>query len=358
LERTQQAIDCDVHPETPRMSALLPYIDAYWREAFAVRGIEKLDMSLTSDPVGSPLHRRPDWTATDVPALQRHLLDPFALRHAVLSVLHAGVVMVSEDMGAVVCRAVNDWIATEWLDRDDRLRGSILLPLQNPAMAIAEIERLADDQRFVQVLVPVANELPLGRRAYWPVWRAAAARGLPVAVHAGSAFRHAPTSAGWPSFFVEDYIAQSQAFESTLLSLLVEGVFQEIPDLRVILAESGAGWLPSFIWRANKTWRGVRAEVPWMREDPGTTIRRHVRLTTQPFDVDDEPARLERFLAQIGSDDLLLFSTDFPHWHFDGRDALPRGLAPDLAARIMINNPMATYPRLSGSVTSKDGLAA
>jgi predicted TIM-barrel fold metal-dependent hydrolase len=47
------------------------------------------------------------------------------------------------------------------------------------------------------------------------------------------------------------------------------------------------------------------------------------------------------------SDELVLFSTDYPHWQFDGQDALPEGLPPDLVRKIMIDNPHATYPRLT-----------
>ena len=47
------------------------------------------------------------------------------------------------------------------------------------------------------------------------------------------------------------------------------------------------------------------------------------------------------------SDELILFSTDYPHWQFDGNDALPQGLSPDLVRKIMIDNPHATYPRLT-----------
>lgn len=47
------------------------------------------------------------------------------------------------------------------------------------------------------------------------------------------------------------------------------------------------------------------------------------------------------------SDELVLFSTDYPHWQFDGQDALPKGLTPDLVRKIMIDNPHATYPRLT-----------
>ena len=76
-------------------------------------------------------------------------------------------------MAAALIAAVNDYIAKEWLDREPRLRASILLPLHNPELAVKEIERLAHDKRFVQVLMPVMGEMPLGRRIYWPIYEAA-----------------------------------------------------------------------------------------------------------------------------------------------------------------------------------------
>jgi hypothetical protein len=47
------------------------------------------------------------------------------------------------------------------------------------------------------------------------------------------------------------------------------------------------------------------------------------------------------------SDELLLFSTDYPHWQFDGDAALPEGISSDLVRKIMIDNPYATYSRLT-----------
>lgn len=357
------AIDCDVHPALANIGVLMPYLEPYWRESFAFRGIDKLDMSLTGDPRGTPLHARPDWRgptgdgACDSATLARHLLDPFGLQFAVLNCMHAGMAVFSEDMGSAICRAANDWLAHEWLDRDDRLRAAITVPLQGPELAVAEIERRAADRRFVQVLVPVSNDMPLGRRRYWPVWRAAARHGLPVAIHSGSTYRHAPTSTGWPSYFLEDYVAEAQAFESALLSMLTEGVFEEIPDLTVVLAESGASWLPSFLWRATKTWRGVRAEVPWMNRSPAETVRRHVRLTTAPLDLSDNAVSVGRFLGQLGGDDMLLFSTDYPHWQFDSMAALPAALPAPSRARICIDNPLRTYGRLA-PVVVRQGEAA
>jgi len=40
---TAGAIDVDVHPAVPGMAALLPYLDAHWREQMVVRGIDGLE---------------------------------------------------------------------------------------------------------------------------------------------------------------------------------------------------------------------------------------------------------------------------------------------------------------------------
>jgi uncharacterized protein len=249
-------------------------------------------------------------------------------------------------MAAAFCRAVNDWIAAEWLERDSRLRASIMVPAQNPELAAAEIEHRAHDARFVSVLVLAGLDMPLGRRLFWPLFRAAAAHRLPVTIHAGSAYRHPPSASGWPSFLLEDYVSNTQLFAAQLASLVSEGVFAKFPELTVVLAESGFTWLPAFAWKFNKTWRGVRTEVPWVDKAPFDVIRDHVRLTIQPADAPSDPQTLRAVIEQIGSDAMLLFSSDFPHWQFDGDDVLPEGLSDDLVQKIMIENPLATYPRL------------
>jgi uncharacterized protein len=53
------------------------------------------------------------------------------------------------------------------------------------------------------------------------------------------------------------------------------------------------------------------------------------------------------------SDELILFSTDYPHWQFDGDTALPEGISSELVRKIMIDNPLATYPRLSQQVAGR-----
>ena len=165
-------------------------------------------------------------------------------------------------------------------------------------------------------------------------------------MHAGGGLRCPPTPIGWPSYFLEDYVGHAQVFQSQLLSLITEGVFQKFPKLKVVMVESGFTWLPGFLWRADKTWRGVRREVPWVTESPSTLVRRHVRFTLQPDNAPPEAGMLERVLEHIGSDDILLFSTDYPHWHYDAQDVLPKGFPKRLVQKLLVDNPLATYSRL------------
>jgi hypothetical protein len=359
------AIDCDLHPAPPGATALLPYLDEYWRDQIVDRHIAKYSFTLTSYPPNSPLSARPDWRQPsgapggDLATIRTQALDTFGTRLAICNVLHGAVALFNEDMAMALCSAVNDWVAKELLDREPRLRGSILVPLHNPAHALAEIERVAKDRRFVQVLLFAMGDTLLGRRPYWPLYTAAQKLGLAIGIHAGSTYRHAPMSSGWPAHRVQDYVAQSAAFESQLLSFLAEGVFQEFRELRVVLSESGFTWLPNLLWRTSKSWRGMRAEVPWIDRSPGEIIREHVRMTLQPVDVPkSDAAVLARTLEHIGSDRMLLFSTDYPHWHFECDAVLPDGMSDETVRRMAIDNPLETYPRLREGAQIGDNAAS
>jgi predicted TIM-barrel fold metal-dependent hydrolase len=347
---TQGAIDCDIHPAVPSAKALLPYLEPYWREHILRRGLERDSFDIAAYPAGSPLSARPDWRGEgglpggDLAMVQTKALDAFGTRTAICNVLHGAQMMMSEDLSAALCRAINNWLAAEWLDRDPRLRASIVVPVHGADLAAEEIDRMAADRRFVQILLLAMTELPLGRRQNWPIYRAAERHGLPIGIHAGSSFRHPPSAGGWGSLYLEDYVSYAQGFAGALNSLLAEGVFQKFPDLKFVLIESGVTWLPASFWRINKTWRGVRSEVPWLDRLPADILRERVRLTLQPLDAPPTAAALATIVEELGSEDMLLFSTDFPHWHFDGLDAIP----PELITRkMLVDNALATYPRLS-----------
>lgn len=345
-------IDTDVHVAIPDARVLLPYLEPYWREHVERRGLERESFDVSAFPTNAPINARPDWKpdkgtpASRLDRLQSDLLDRYGHRYAILNVIHGGQMMFSEDLSLAFCRAINNWLAKEWLDRDPRLRASIVVPPHSADLAAEEVERLAGDHRFVQILTLAMGELPLGRRQHWPLYRVAEKYGLPIGIHAGSSFRHPPSAGGWGSLYLEDYVSYAQGFSGALNSMVTEGVFVKFPALKVVLIESGVTWLPASLWRLDKTWRGVRAETPWLEEQPTQTIRRNVRLTLQPFDAPPSSDMLEKFLEQLGSEDMLLFSSDYPHWHYDGDDAIPDGMPEHLIRKICIDNPLNTYPRL------------
>ena len=88
-------------------------------------------------------------------------------------------------------------------------------------------------------------------------------------------------------------------------------------------------------------------EVPWLDRSPAEVVKSNVRLTTQPCDGPPTEDMFQKLMEHMDSDELLLFSTDYPHWQFDGEDALPAGLSQAMVQKIMIDNPKATYARLN-----------
>ena len=346
------AIDCDIHPALPSLESLLPHLEAHWREQVIQRGLHELDS--IAYPENSPLTARPDFrpakgkAGSQIEMVTSQALDPYGSRYAILNCLYGVQLLFSEDMGAGLARALNDWVAKEWLDREPRFRASIVVPMQNPQLAAEEIERLAGDRRFVQVMLLCMDQMPLGKRYYWPIYEAAAKHGLPVCIHAGSSYRNPVTAVGWPSYYTEDYAAQAQGFQTTVTSLICEGVFAKFPELKVVLAESGLTWLPGHLWRLSKFWRGLRFEVPWVKRSPFEIVRDNIRLTLQPVDIPpDQPKMLETIMEHFGSDEMILFSTDYPHWQFDGEEVLPPGLTDAQIRKIAVDNPLATYSRLA-----------
>src|SRR4029079_11771126 len=91
-------------------------------------------------------------------------------------------------------------------------------------LRVDELERWHPDDRFVSVLVLAQGDMLLGKRQFWPVYQAAVKHKLPIAIHAGSQYRGAPSSVGWPSYRYEYYLMEAQAFQAQLLSLVYEGV--------------------------------------------------------------------------------------------------------------------------------------
>lgn len=343
------AIDCDVHPHVPGTKVLLPWLAPHWREQIADRSIHSLDS--IAYPPNAPLSVRADFrkAGLGLETLQAQLFDQWGADRAILNCIYGVQLIHNADMAIAFTRALNDWIAHEWLAKDKRLFASIVLPMQDIEACVEEIERCAPNPQFVQALVLANGEATLGKRRFWPIYRALEKHNLPLGVHAGSSYHNPVTSLGWTNYYLEDYAAQSLGFQAQLASLVTEGVFVKHPGLKVVLLESGVSWLPGFIWRLSKFWRGVRREVPWVDRPPGDIIRDHVRMSVTPLDGPAEAQIIEKLIEQIQSEDFLLWSSDYPHWQFDGDARMPAGVPARLHEKIARINALATYPRIAAT---------
>ena len=168
---------------------------------------------------------------------------------------------------------------------------------------------------------------PLGRRRYWPIYEAAVRHHLPVGLHTSGFNGHAPSATGWPSFYVEEQHLVALSQQALAISLVCEGVFARLPDLKVVMVESGFAWVPSVAWRLDREWARHRSEVPHLTEPPSTYLRRNMWFTSQPADEPDNAEDLRQIIDWLGWD-RLLFATDYPHWDMDN---------PDLAIRCRLS---------------------
>lgn len=347
-------IDCDIHNVVPSTTALFPYLDAHWREHITNTLFK--GPAETAYPRNAPTTARPGSTpresnpkdrrpaGSDLDLLRRQVLDPMAVEIGVLSCAYEVDGLHNPDAAVALARAANDWQIAEWLDKEPRLRASIVVPSQIPHLAAQEIERVAGHPGFVQVLLPVRSHHPYGSRLYHPMWEAIARHDLVAGITFGGSPVNPPTPSGWPSYYLEEYAGMAQVFQSQLVSIVAEGVFDQFPGVRVALLESGFTWLPSFLWRLDKEWRNLRRLVPWVRRAPSEYIREHVRLTLQPLDAPPESRHLVQVVEQIGSEDMLLYASDYPHLHDADPETVLFPMLPEtLARKIRSENARAFY---------------
>ena len=343
-----ELIDGDVHNVVPDTHALFPYLSDHWREHInntLFKGVPETSYPRWAPTTERPGSELPDWrqAASDLSVIKRDVLDADQLSFAVLCCTYAIDSLHNPDAAIAMARAVNDWQIAEWLDKDERLRATIVVPTQLPAEASREIDRVGDHPGFVQVGMPVRSAVPYGSRLHAPLWDAISRKRLVGAIHFGGAPGTPPTPSGWPSYYLEEHVGMAQVFQTQVVSLVTEGVFDLHPDLRVVLLEAGVTWMGPFLWRFDKEWRNLRRLVPWVKRAPSAYVRDHIRLTIQPVDAPASDIQLRQAIEQIGSDEMLVYSSDYPHRHASEPSRLLSVVTESHAARIRSANARALW---------------
>jgi predicted TIM-barrel fold metal-dependent hydrolase len=218
---------------------------------------------------------------------------------------------------ALVClRTYNDYLLDEWCATDpSRLYGAVILPLNDIGLAVAELERvLAKGAKAIAFSEnPTVLGLPSVHTDHWdPLWSAVNEAGIPVCMHIGSSSRLVTTSADAPP----TVLVSLNGLNSMMAGVdwLMSGILERFTNVKVMLSEGGAGWIPYILERADKAFHDKRLKP---NETIGQTSKGGTRPPSQLFRehmyvcLVDEHFAL-RSLGDIPADNLL-WEGDYPH---------------------------------------------
>lgn len=304
---------------------------------------------------------RPDATppsgglpGTDPEFVVKDLLDPHDIRAAVLLPVasagggHVESISAFSDpiAGAAYVAAVNEYFIENWLPVDRRFVFAVQLLTRDPEGSVAEIKKHQGKRGVVAAFLPLVNNL-MGDRYYHPIYEAAQQYDLPVIIHPFGAegnFVGGPVLAGGvPATYIERHIALSQIGQANVSSLILSGVFDRFPRLRLVLAEFGFTWSAALLARLERDWKRMRSEVPWLKMSPRDYFVERVRFTTQPMEEPERPGDLRTILEMMHAERTLMFSTDYPHWDNDHPVTTLAALPHELQHRIYHDNAVETF---------------
>ena len=221
------------------------------------------------------------------------------------------------ELRRVCYRAYNDWLAEFCATAPERLVGAGLIPIDEPKAAADEVRYLKQIGLRTGMLLAARVELPLWDAAWESLWQAAGETGIPIGFHLGGGLRttvyggpHA-TDAG--NMGVRVSCAPLQ-MDEPLAAVIFSGALERYPSLKIVLAETGIGWLPYMLERMDDTYRKfLDAGEYWRKHGglqltmpPSAYFRRQVWAT---FQTDHVGSRLLDLLG----DQRVMWASDYPH---------------------------------------------
>lgn len=339
-------IDVDVHEVMTSQRDLVPYLGEPWKRYITEYGwtpekrgpfiqVRKggRDMLEAYGADGKP-------PGSDYELMRQQLLDKYNIEHVILTgFTYLGSVHGWYEFAAARASAYNDWLIDNWLSKDQRLHGSIQVAA-DPEAAVREIDRVASHPQMIQVLLPV-SDFTWGEPRFHPIFEAAERHGLKVGMHLSGDIQ--ASGGGFLRYYWAWRSAHPQAYMTQLISLITTGVFDKYPNLQVIMTEGGFEWVPFMMWRMDAAYKGLHQETPWVKRKPSEYIKDNFRFSTQPWH-DLEAEHFLHIVDMMGSDELLMFATDYPHWDFENPNrSLPGKIPEDLKRKVLFENARQTY---------------
>ncbi len=357
-------IDTDIHHGIRNKTDLFPYLSRVYADRYdeygaggggnlyayngGVRGY-RADVVDGQSPGGLGA------AATNIDMTISDLMDGCGIDIGMLtgSSMYGAAAMPDLDYSSALVRAFNDFTIEHWLARDSRFRYSMGICPQDPPQAAAEIDRIGGHPGIVAVILPCGAPRAFGQRFYHPIFEACERNNLTVALHfatEGTGVNPPPTSAGYPSYYVEARQARPAYYQAHLASMVFEGWFDRFPTLKVAMLEGGFAWVPPFIWKMDQDWKGLRYQVPWVKRVPSELVKERVRFATQPLEEPDPPEAIHQLVEWMDGKNTLMFASDYPHWDWDDPRGTLTQLDPALRRRIFVENALDAFPKMRVAV--------
>ena len=213
---------------------------------------------------------------------------------------------------------------SDFVRGDARLMGVGVVPLDDPARAIRELDFLLRQPGLTSVMVPhrhCGGRSP-GHDEYDPFWARLEEARVPFTLHVGGDLIQVdsvwmntgrPTPTDWfggaENVRGKDIIVLNHAPELFLAAMIMDGVFERFPRLTGAVVELGAGWVPAFVTKmdwAVHNWKKTEPELAKLSREPSEIISSQLAFT--PFVFEDVGA-----LMRQSNPELYLFSSDYPH---------------------------------------------
>jgi len=212
-------------------------------------------------------------------------------------------------------RVNNDWTRETFMKASPRFVVTAQIPTLVVEDAIAELQRCAGLGFLVAALPtrPHPSQEDYNHKLWDPFWSAAEEAGMVVSFHIGSdpvdptRQRYAGLVYRGPGGAVLNYAESTFSGQRVAMKMVVSGALDRHPNLKVLVAEGGASWIPFIGDRMREGYRQHHAAVrPKLSRDPKEILYDQVYTSFQH----DESA-VASYTAM--GYDKVCFGSDYPH---------------------------------------------
>ena len=209
-------------------------------------------------------------------------------------------------------RVYNDWLAAYCSYAPRRLKGLALISLYDPKEGAQELERCAKlGLKGAMIWCSPPADQPYSSEIYDPFWAAAQDLDMPVSLHAITGMERIPWEYGAEQRAMRSTVTPHE-IEKSFSILILSGVLERFPRLKIVSAENNCGWLPYYLQRMDRGFArfGPSGTVtPWPTKltlKPSEYFRRQMYCTF----IDDSFGVASRHWIGV---DNVMWSSDYPH---------------------------------------------